>query len=280
MRLRLAFVVIALIALALPAQAQLTAADVQGVIDQARRRANRIAPNSVIAVTNREGYVLGVWVVRGGEPTALEVATSVGKAGTVAFLSSNANAFTSRTAGYIIQQHFPPGVRNLAPGPLVGVGFSNLPFSDVNRFKKADFIPSSASPGTFGSPIPLTSLNGIPGGVPLYKNNILVGGIGVTGSGVEFPPTAFIGDYSKDEDIALAGQIGFTPRSEIFASDVFINGISLPYVESSAGSLSGGALTGNSAAMYPVIASPAPFPYPTAYHRYAYHRYHRYRFIL
>lgn len=264
MRVRFILGITLLLASAWPARAQLTAADVQRVIDQARLRASVIAPNSVIAVTDREGYVLGVWVVRGGEPSALELATSVGKAGTAAFLSSNTNAFTSRTAGYIIQEHFPPGVRNLPPGPLVGVGLSNLPFSDVNRFKKADFIPSSPSPGTFGSPIPLSTLNGIPGGVPLYKNNILVGGIGVTGSGLEFPPTAFVGGYSKDEDIALVGQIGFTPRSEIFASDVFINGIALPYVESSAGSMAGGAFTGNAASMYPVIASPAPFPYPTA----------------
>ena len=50
------------------AQAQLTAADVQRVINQATKRANKIAPNSVIAVADREGYVLGVWNVRGGEP--------------------------------------------------------------------------------------------------------------------------------------------------------------------------------------------------------------------
>ncbi|HEV3410684.1 MAG TPA: heme-binding protein, partial [Chthoniobacterales bacterium] len=244
--------------------AQLTADDVQEIIDRATQRANRIAPNSVIAVTNREGYVLGVWVVRGGEPTALEVASAVGKAGTAAFLSSNAHAFTTRTAGFIIQQHFPPGVRNLPPGPLVGVGFSNLPFSDVNRFKKPDFLPSSASPGTLGSPIPLTSLNGIPGGVPLYKNGALVGGVGVTGSGIEFPPTTFISGYAKDEDIALAGQKGFAPREDILGSNVFINGISLPYVESTAGSTDGAPVTGNAASEYPIIASPAPFPYPTA----------------
>ncbi len=182
MRTRLLLAVAGMLALTATAQAQLTASDVRNIIDQATRRANKIAPNSVIAVTNREGYVLGIWVVRGGEPTALEVATSVGKAGTASFLSSLTNAFSSRTAGFIIQQHFPPGVRNLPPGPLVGVGFSNLPFSDVNRFKRADFIPGSASPGTLGSPVPLTSLNGIPGGLPLYKNGVLVGGIGVTGT--------------------------------------------------------------------------------------------------
>lgn len=249
---------------ALCAQAQLTASDVQRVINQAAKRANKIAPSSVIAVTNREGYVLGVWIVRGGEPSDLEVATAVGKAGTAAFLSSNSNAFSTRTAGYIIQQHFPPGVHNLPPGPLVGVGFSNLPFSDVNRFKKPDFIASSASPGTLGSPIPLTSLNGIPGGVPLYKDGALIGGVGVTGSGVEFPPSTFVSGPTRDEDIALAGQKGFEPPADILASDVFINGIALPYVESSAGSISGGVATGNTASQYPIVASPPGFAYPVA----------------
>ncbi len=263
-RRRLVFFGLALLSGISLARAQLTASDVQQVINQAVKRANKLAPNSVIAVTDREGYVLGVWVPRGGEPTDLEVAVSVGKAGTAAFLSSNANAFTSRTAGFIIQQHFPPGVKNLPPGPLVGVGFSNLPFSDVNRFKKPDFIPSSASPGTRGSPIPLTSLNGIPGGVPLYKNGVLVGGVGVTGSGIEFPPTTFIDGYTKDEDVALAGQKGFAPSSAILATNVFIGGISPPYVQSSAGSSSGASVTGNAALQYPVIGSPPPFPYSTA----------------
>ena len=268
MRVRLLFASVLALVFVSTAAAQLTADDVQTVINQAARRAGRIAPNSVIAVTDREGYVLGVWSVNGAQPGSLEIAEAVGKAGTAAFLSSNANAFTSRTAGYIIQQHFPPGVKFTGPGPLVGVGFSNLPFSDVNRFKKPDFDPTAPlsanrSPGTLGSPIPLTSLNGIPGGLPLYKNRTLVGGVGVTGSGTEFPPTVFVADYAQDEDIALAGQRGFAPPSEILASNVFINGISLPYVESSAGP-SGASTPGVSAADYPVTAAPAPFPYPIA----------------
>ena len=191
----------------------------------------------------------------------MEIAGAVSKAGTAAFLSSNANAFTSRTAGFIIQQHFPPGVRNLAPGPLVGVGFSSLPFSDVNRFKKADFIPGSASPGTLGSPIAATSLSGIPGGMPLFKNGVLVGGVGVVGSGVRISANHwhFLSGYSKDEDIALVGQQGFAPSSAIFASNVFIAGISLLYVESSAGSTSGAVVTGNAVAGFDIIDSPGAF---------------------
>src|SRR5437879_7448047 len=187
--------------------AQLSAADVQTIIGHAVTRAVSISPNSVIAVTDREGYVLGVWNVRGGEPTVPQIATAVSKAGTAAFLSSNHNAFTSRTAGFIIQQHFPPGVRNSAPGPLVGVGLSNLFFSDINKFKAPGSIPVfSPTPGLSIIPVPLTSLDGAPGGVPLYKDGQLVGGIGVTGDGTPPPipgfrdenPLAFVDGYDKD----------------------------------------------------------------------------------
>ena len=150
--------------------AQLTAADVQTVINQAVTRALQISPNSVIAVTDREGNVLGVWNVRGGEPTQDEIASCVSKAGTAAYLSSNQNAFTSRTAGFIIQQHFPPGVRNTPPGPLVGVGLSNLFFSDINKFRAPGSVISfSSQPGLTIVPVIGTSLDGSPGGVRFTK---------------------------------------------------------------------------------------------------------------
>ena len=135
--------------------AQLTASDVQTIINHAVTRAAAISPNSVIAVTDREGDVLGVWVMRGGNATGPEIATAVSKAGTAAYLSSNQNAFTSRTAGFIIQQHFPPGVINTATGPLVGVGLSNLFFSDINTFRaprQRDYVQPDARATPFGGP--------------------------------------------------------------------------------------------------------------------------------
>lgn len=236
----------------------------QTIIGQAVTRAIQVSPNSVIAVTDREGFVLGIWIVRGGEPAQGEIAAAVSKAGTASFLSSNQNAFTSRTAGFIIQQHFPPGVRNTPPGPLVGVGFSNFPFSDVNRFKRF-FGPvpapiSGQSPGTLGFPVPGTSLAGSPGGMPLYKNGVLVGGIGVTGDGTE----TFITGADKDEDVSLAGQRGYRPSSSITADNVYINGIALEYTETPAVNVPASLSRGNTAADYPIQDSPAPFPYPVA----------------
>ena len=175
---------------ALRASAQLALADVQQIIAQAATRANQISTNSVIAVTDREGYVLGVWSVNGTTPASAAftnlVANAIAKAGTAAFLSSDQNAFTTRTAGFIVQQNFPPGVQNKGPGPLVGVNFSNLPFSDVNRLKDPATYNPSLTNGLNGGPVPTPitgGLAGSPGGVPLYKFGKLVGGVGVAGDG-------------------------------------------------------------------------------------------------
>ena len=274
MKLRVLLGLLSASCLPLSASAQLTSADVTRIINQAVTRAVGISPNSVIAVTDREGDVLAVWVVRGGAATNPEIATAVSKAGTAAYLSSNQNGFTSRTAGFIIQQHFPPGVNNVAPGPLVGVGLSNLSFSDINKFRKPGSVISfSSTPGNTIVPVPFTSLDGVPGGVPLYKNGVHVGAVGVTGAATPGPivgfraqnPFVYIAGYDKDEDVALAGQHGFTPSSGITADNVFINGIRLAYVNSSTVNSNTYVIRGNPDPHYPtILGAPAPYPYPVA----------------
>jgi len=263
---------------------QLTAAEVSQIIAQAAADAAWRNPGAIIAVTDREGFVLGTWDMQGRIPSPLPAFVTVDdpvvlriygllggaitRAGTAAFLSSDQEALTSRTAGYIIQQHFPPGVTNTSPGPLVGVGFSNLFFSDINRLKAIANPLASASPfdpldlraslasadtrrispGIRGGTLPGGSLNDSPGGVPLYKNGHLVGAIGVTGDGTptDLAPAAaiFLSETNTtstpgfvanavsdvDEQVALAGQRGFRPSPYIVATNVLINGIRIPYV--------------------------------------------------
>jgi len=234
------------------ARAAMSLADVRTVLAQAATRAAALSTNSVIAVVDREGFVLGVWSVNGTTPSALDALDAITKAGTAAFLSSDQNAFPTRTAGFIVQQHFPPGIRNRPPGPLVGVNFSNLSFSDVSRFKNPQTYDAGAygGGGTNGAPVAplalasLSGLAGSPGGVPLYRNGRLLGGVGVAGTsrcgaGSSPPCLPAIHDIQVvqkrdiDEDVALAGQKGFAPAVGIRGSGVWIDGIRVPYVNSS-----------------------------------------------
>ena len=271
----------------------LTLEDVQTIMAHAVSRAKQIAPNSVVAVVDREGFVLGVWDVAGrlgakGDPLVEGAFSVVGgavrEAGTASYLSSDQNAFTSRTAQFIIQQNFPPGINNQSPGPLVGVEFSNQPFSDVNRFKRLDPGPNGEVPGqpgsgfvadSLGTGIPNTRLSGRSSSGPLYKSGVLVGGIGVftdlTDSFTDVATTELSNTTpgeTKGEAVAVAGQVGYEPSSSITADKVTINGIRVPYVSSTAdlsGAMPFASLPGNAVNGYSLHASPPPYPFPTQF---------------
>jgi len=230
---------------------RLEVADVRAALAQAVQEALVASPgaNRIIAVVDREGHVLGVWDVNGAAPpnaSPADVAAAVSKAGTAAYLSSDQHAFTTRTAGFIIQDHFPPEVDNRPNGPLVGVGFSSLAFSDTNKYKApspANTFPlppvpgnnpaedlASATPADTFRSVPFTSLAANPGGVALFKNGLLAGGIGVVG----FADVAVTGfgitfQGSVNERIALSGQAGFRPNPAFGGNNVSIDGLRLAY---------------------------------------------------
>lgn len=229
--------------------------DVRRVLAQAVQEAQVLSPleNRVIAVTDREGHVLAVWDVNGAvapDPTPSIVADVVSKAGAAAFLSSNQHGFTSRTAAFIVQNHFPPAVENRPNGPLVGVNFSSMAFSDTNKYKApsaAGTFPlpplpgvddlGSATPADAFRSVPFTSLLTLPaalsspGGVPLFKDGLLVGGIGVVGfaDGLVEDFDIFF-QANLNERIALGGQAGFRPDPAFGGNHVAIDGVRLAYV--------------------------------------------------
>ncbi len=255
----LAALLTALLPLRADAQQQLTLTDVQIILSQSVSRALEISPQAVIAIVDNNGIVLAVWSVSGATPVPgiyLAVGAAVREAGTASFLSSDQSALSSRTAQFIIQQNFPPGIKNRPSGPLVGVAFSNLWLtvdlvnifrSDVNRFKGRDAFPpyNGSVPASLGFGVPNTRLSGRSSSASLYKNGTMVGGIGV------YPipnPTvaqeindAFtlelkneIAGQNNEEAVAVAGTIGFQPSPAITANNIIIDGIRFPYVLASA----------------------------------------------
>jgi uncharacterized protein GlcG (DUF336 family) len=171
---------------------------------------------------------------------------AIAKALTGAYLSSNGNAFTTRTASQIIQEHFNPGIRNTPGGPLFGVQFSQLPCSDFNTIAAGVATggtgvtqaggtllttptPGGTNAGPHRSPLGFSADSG---GLPLYKNGVLAGGIGImTKSIYSLDPNIFDVDIEDDEVVALAGQTGYAPPSQIEASNIAVNGITLRYTD-------------------------------------------------
>ena len=251
-----------------PAQEALTVGEVQQVIAQAVSEAQRRNLPSVIAVVDRVGNVLGVFRMNGARTMARTSAmteaglnsptidaqgldvpaemAAISKAVTGAYLSSSGNAFSSRTASQIVQQHFPPApsTRGLESGPLFGVQFSQLPCSDLNaRFQTAG--GASALIGPKRSPLGLAA---DPGGLPLYKNGVVVGAIGVMGDGdYGFDPNILDRDIDPEEAIAFAGTQGFAAPEAIRADRITVDGTSLRFSDILASDI--GSVSGNFAAI-------------------------------
>ncbi len=140
---------------------------------------------------------------------------ALSKGGTAAYFSTFGNAFSTRSASFIIQEHVPPLVDFSPAGPLFGVQFSQLPCSDVRFFGR--FLP-------FG-------LAGDPGGVPLYKGRAAVGGVGVEVDGfysVDIDPSD--NDQSIEEIIAVAATQGFEAPEDIRGDKIIVDGIQLPFI--------------------------------------------------
>ena len=207
----------------------LNSTDVQTILQQAASAATALGKPVNIVVTDREANVLGSFAMAGSPASTtlrsvgrlgqgLEGATvpaaaaATAKSATAAFFSTSGNAFTTRTAGFIIQEHFPPGISFRAGGPLYGVQFSSLPCGDIKQ-------PSAQ-----------LGLSADPGGLPIYKNGVAAGGIGIEGDGlytVDRDPTD--DDQPFEELIAASGIRGYEAPTLIRGDNILVDGIRLPF---------------------------------------------------
>ncbi len=204
----------------------LAASDVTQIIDNAIATANltraviRLPIGSstrmAIAVADLDGTIIGMY--RMADSTVFSVDVAASKARNMVYFSSAARsaadltgvpigtAVTNRTIGYGAQPFFPPGIDGGSPGP-----FFNLYVQDV------------ANPCTQGFQTAGPNQSGVvffPGSVPLYRNGVLVGGLGISGDGVD-----------QDDYVASGGSAGFEAPTAIRADQIVLQGVRLPYLK-------------------------------------------------
>ena len=237
----------------------LTAQDVINIVNQgiARADSTRAAirlpidrhARMVIAVSDKEGNLLGLY--RMPDATVFSIDVAVAKARNVAYYANPSElqpidklstvpagtALSSRSFRYLSEPRFPEGIDGQPPGP-----FSILTDGGTNSLTALNIgapLPASAfqsvegydvmNPQTnFHDPFNPLNQNGIiffPGGVPLYKdvtgtgNSVLVGGLGVSGDGVD-----------QDDDVTYSASLGFRVPGNIPRADqVFVRGVRIPY---------------------------------------------------
>ncbi|MCA9426394.1 MAG: heme-binding protein [Candidatus Omnitrophica bacterium] len=216
--------------------ASLSADEVETIILNAIRRANktraaiRLSPGQpakmVIAVGDLDGKILGLY--RMPDATIFSIDVAATKSRNAVYFSSAAvdpadlpgvppgTAVTARTISFAAQPLFPAGI---GKQPL----FPPTPADKAREgpFFQSLFVPDVFNPCTQGRQPVNPNQSGIvffPGSTPLYKNGVLVGGLGVSGDGVE-----------QDDYVTDAGWRGFEAPEEIRADRIFIDSVRLPY---------------------------------------------------
>lgn len=233
----------------------LSVGDVQRIIAQGVAEAHARGASATIAVSDRVGNVLAVYRMGAAATRVVQLSAAAGstsisgglegirlpvpatplaalnlddqaaisKALTAAYLSSEGNAFSTRTASQIVQQHFNPGDAGRPSGPLFGVQFSQLACSDIVRA----YNGTGTSAGPQRSPL---GLAGDPGGFPLYKAGAVVGGVGVLADG-RYGLDADISDsdHDLDELIAMAASYSYAAPVDRRADLITVDGKTLRF---------------------------------------------------
>jgi uncharacterized protein GlcG (DUF336 family) len=216
--------------------------DVQNIVEAAVNSAN---VDMVVAVVDRAGFVLGVFRTQNAPATAVgnfgqtldanDVAVALAR--TAAFFSNDQAPLSSRTVRFISGIHFPPGVTNQPPADLYGIENTNRGCALVSGVAfQSQIPPSLALGGGFGPGIVTGKADAMdsnplavnPGGVPIFYQNVVVGGIGVVTSSSDLNVAeyaALVG--STTQRTGPSDSFGPTPAAP---GVVFIGGIALPFV--------------------------------------------------
>ncbi len=204
----------------------LSASDVTQILNNAEatasttRAAIRLPLGSrtrmVIAVADLDGTIIGLR--RMADSTVFSIDVAATKARNMVYFNSASRtaadlsgvpmgtAVTNRTISFGAQPLYPPGIDGSSAGPFFSLYTQDL-----------------ANPCTQGMQSGAANVNksGIvffPGSAGLYRNGALVGGLGVSGDGVD-----------QDDYVTSGGTKGFEAPTNIRADQIMDQGVRLPY---------------------------------------------------
>ena len=196
----------------------------------------------VFAVCDLEGNVVGLY--RTPDSTVFSLDVAVAKARNLAYYNNPAElqpidqapgvpagvAFTSRTFRYLSLPRFPEGIDGAPAGPfsiLNDGGTSAITGGQVGpRLANTDFVSvqgySAFHPAAnFRDPSNIANQNGVvffPGASAVYAGQTLLGGLGVSGDGVD-----------QDDVTTSQAILGYDPLESIRADNFRVFGIRIPY---------------------------------------------------
>jgi uncharacterized protein GlcG (DUF336 family) len=201
---------------------QLDPPEVTGIVERAAQALD--AQTMAVAVTDRAGRPLAVYRKPATSEDAIETALSLARTG--AFFSSNQTPLSSRTIHTISREHFPDNLPGMPPlntpaGPLFGIENTNRGCRISARYDSGKAIPGSLNVTETG---PGKGIATMPGGIPLFRNGDVIGGIGVAGID---PDDAEFAAFS-----AVSGTAFFSEFPSPGA--LFVNGFRLPYIDQTA----------------------------------------------
>ncbi|OLB17194.1 MAG: hypothetical protein AUH16_11325 [Acidobacteria bacterium 13_2_20CM_57_7] len=204
----------------------LSAGDVKQILDNAEATANttraaiRLPLGSkarmVIAVADLDGTIIGLRRMQDATVFSIDVAAS--KARNMVYFNSASRttadlngvpmgtAVTNRTIGFGAQPLYPPGIDGSNAGP-----FFNLYTTDLANPCTQGFQSGAANSNKSG-------IIFFPGSAGLFRNGALVGGLGVSGDGVD-----------QDDYVTSGGTKGFEAPTNIRADQIMDQGVRLPY---------------------------------------------------
>jgi uncharacterized protein GlcG (DUF336 family) len=225
-----------------PSVQPLQVSDVQNIVQAA---VNSVNVDMVVAVVDRAGFVLGIFRTQNAPATATgnfgqsldanDAALALARTG--AFFSNDQAPLSSRTVRFISGIHFPPGVANQPPADLYGIENTNRGCTLINSAAfQSQIPPSLALGGGFGPGVMTGKADAMdsnplavnPGGVPIFYQNVVVGGIGVVTTATDLNVAeyaAFVG--STVQRTGPSDTFGPTPAAPGVVS---IGGIALPFV--------------------------------------------------